>query len=170
MLREHVHACLGTRGAGLGPGGLRVDGGLAEGLIQGIIGTALGIVAGYGLGLLGVAAMGPMLSEMMNVDIGAPVVSPGLLIGSAVIGIGVTLLAGLLPAMSAGRVTPLEALRPSVGVVSLKRLMGFGFWAGVVLIALAVAALLTQNIAFIGIGAVLFVVGLILVAPALVRM
>ena len=44
-----------------------------------------------------------MLSEMMNVDIGAPVVSPGLLIGSAVIGIGVTLLAGLLPAMSAGR-------------------------------------------------------------------
>jgi len=141
---------------------------LAEGLIQGIIGTALGIVAGYGLGLLGVAAMGPMLSEMMNVDIGAPVVSPGLLIGSAVIGIGVTLLAGLLPAMSAGRVTPLEALRPSVGVVSLKRLMGFGFWAGVVLIALAVAALLTQNIAFIGVGAVLFIVGLILVAPALV--
>ena len=66
---------------------------LAEGLIQGVIGTALGIIAGYGLGLLGVAAMRPMLSEMMNVDIGAPVITPGLLLGSAVIGIGVTLLA-----------------------------------------------------------------------------
>ncbi|CUS04653.2 putative ABC transporter permease protein [Candidatus Promineifilum breve] len=142
---------------------------LAEGLIQGVIGTVLGILAGYGLGLLGVAALQPILSDMMNVDIGAPVVSPGLLIGSAVIGIGVTLLAGLLPAMSAGRVTPLEALRPSVGAVSLRRLMGVGFWAGVVMIALAVAALLTRDIAFIGLGAVLFVIGLILVGPALVN-
>ena len=142
---------------------------LAEGLIQGVIGTALGILGGYGLGLLGVAALGPMLNEMMNVDIGAPVVSPGLLIGSAVVGIGVTLLAGLLPAMSAGRVTPLEALRPSVGAVSLKRLLSVGFWVGVVMIALAVVALLTQNIAFIGLGAVLFVIGLILIAPALVN-
>ena len=141
---------------------------LAEGLIQGVIGTALGIIAGYGLGLLGVAAMRPMLSEMMNVDIGAPVITPGLLLGSAVIGIGVTLLAGLLPAISAGRVTPLEALRPSVGALSLRRLAGVGFWVGVVLIALAVAALLTQNIALIGLGAVLFIVGLILVAPAMV--
>jgi putative ABC transport system permease protein len=66
-------------------------------------------------------------------------------------------------------VTPLEALRPSVGAVSLKRLLGVGFWVGVILIALAVAALLTQNIAFIGLGAVLFIVGLILVAPALVN-
>ena len=107
---------------------------LAEGLIQGVIGTALGIIGGYGLGLLGVAALGPVLSEMMNVDIGAPVVSPGLLIGSAIVGIGVTLVAGLLPAISAGRVTPLEALRPSVGALSLRRLAGVGFWVGVVLI------------------------------------
>ena len=106
---------------------------LAEGLIQGVIGTVLGIIGGYGLGLLGVAALGPMLGEMMNVDIGAPVITPGLLLGSAVIGIGVTLLAGLLPAISAGRVTPLEALRPSVGALSLRRLAGVGFWVGVVL-------------------------------------
>jgi len=142
---------------------------LAEGLIQGVIGTVLGIIGGYGLGLLGVAALGPMLGEMMNVELGGPIVSPALLIGSAVIGIGVTLLAGLLPAISAGRVTPLEALRPSVGAVSLKRLFGVGFWVGAVMIGLAVAALLTHNIAFIGLGAVLFTVGLILVAPALVN-
>jgi len=142
---------------------------LAEGLIQGVIGTALGLLAGYGLGLLGTLALGPVLNRMMNVDIGRPVISPGLVIGSVVIGVGVTLLAGLLPAMSAGRVTPLEALRPSIGAVSLKRLMGVGFWTGVVMIALAVAALLTQNIAFMGVGTILFIIGLILVAPALVN-
>lgn len=142
---------------------------LAEGLIQGVIGTALGLVAGYGLGLLGTAALGPVLSRMMNVDIGRPVVTPGLVIGSIAIGVGVTLLAGLLPAMSAGRVTPLEALRPSIGAVSFRRLVGVGFWAGVVMIALAVAALLTENIAFMGAGTFLFIIGLVLIAPALVN-
>lgn len=142
---------------------------LAEGLILGLVGTAVGLLAGYGLGWLGVAALGPILNEMMNVAIGAPVISPMLIIGSIVVGVGVTLLAGLLPAMNAGRVTPMEALRPSLGAVSFRRLLGIGFWAGVVMIALAVAALLTQNIAFIALGAILFVVGLILVAPALVN-
>lgn len=142
---------------------------LAEGLIQGIIGTVLGLLGGYALGWLGVTALRPMLGEMMNVELGAPVASPGLILGSIVVGVGVTLLAGLLPAMSAGRVTPLEALRPSVGAVSLRRLLGVGFWAGVVMIVLAVAALLSQNIAFIGAGTILFIVGLILVAPALVN-
>jgi putative ABC transport system permease protein len=142
---------------------------LAEGLILGVVGTAVGLLAGYGLGWLGVFALGPILSEMMNVAIGAPVLSPALIIGSIVVGIGVTLLAGLLPAINAGRVTPLEALRPAIGAMSLRRLMGIGFWAGVVMIVLAVAALLTQNIAFIGLGAVLFVIGLILIAPALVN-
>ncbi len=142
---------------------------LMEGLIQGVIGTALGLLAGYGLGLLGVSLIGPLLGSMMNLDLGSPVVSPALVIGSITVGVGVTLLAGLLPAMSASRVTPLEALRPSVGAVSLRRLAGIGFWAGVALIVLSVAALLTRNIAFIGLGAVMFTAGLILIAPALVH-
>lgn len=142
---------------------------LMEGLIQGVIGTAVGLLAGYGLGLLGVSVLGPFLGSMMNLDLGSPVVSPALVIGSITIGVGVTLLAGLWPALSASRVTPLEALRPSVGAVSLRRLAGIGFWAGVVLIALAVVALLTRNVALIGLGAVMFTIGLILTAPALVH-
>jgi len=47
----------------------------------------------------------------------------------------VTLLAGLLPALSASKVTPLEALRPSVGAISLKRMAGLGFWGGAAMIA-----------------------------------
>ena len=142
---------------------------LIEGLILGLIGTMIGLVAGYGLGWLGVALLGPMLGSVMNVDIGSPVISPTLVIVSIAVGVGVTLLSGLLPAMRASRVTPLEALRPSIGEVSLRRLAGFGFWIGMVLIALAVVALLTRNIAFTGVGAVMFIVGLILAAPALVN-
>ena len=141
---------------------------LVEGLLQGVVGTALGLVAGYLMALLGVSLLAPMLGRMMNIQIGSPIVAPGLVLGSIIVGVGVTLLAGLLPAMSAGRVTPLEALRPSVGAVTLRRLTGIGFWAGVIMIALGAAALLTRTISLIGLGAVLFVVGLILVAPALV--
>ena len=50
---------------------------------------------------------------MLHLEVGAPVVSPASVIGTVVIGVGVTILAGLLPAYSASRVTPLEALRPT---------------------------------------------------------
>lgn len=142
---------------------------LSEGLVQGLIGTALGLVLGYLLGAGMISLLSSLLMQFVHAKIGAPAVSPLLIIGSIVMGVGVTLLAGLLPAVSASRVTPLEALRPSVGAVSLKRMAGFGFWSGAAMIALAVAALITRNVGLIGLGGVLFVVGLILVAPALVN-
>jgi putative ABC transport system permease protein len=142
---------------------------LSEGLIQGVAGTALGLALGYLLGAGLISLMSPILRQYLNAQIGAPVVSPGLIIGSVAVGVGVTLLAGLLPAISASQVTPIEALRPSVGAISLKRMAGLGFWSGVALIVLAVAALISQNISLIGLGGVLFVLGLLLVAPALVN-
>jgi putative ABC transport system permease protein len=142
---------------------------LSEGLLQGVLGTALGIVLGYGLALGMIQALNPMMQQFMNLRIDTPTLSPILMGLSALIGVGVTLLAGLLPAVSAGRVTPLEALRPSVGSVSIRRLAGLGFWAGVAMIVLAVLALLTHNMGLIGLGGVLFVLGLILAAPALVN-
>jgi len=142
---------------------------LSEGLVQGVAGTALGLALGYLLGAGMISLFGPLMQQFMNVKIGSPVVSVGLVLGSIVVGVGVTLLAGLLPAMSASRVTPLEALRPSVGAVSLKRIAGLGFWGGAAMIALAVTALITRNVSLIGLGGILFVLGLILAAPALVN-
>jgi putative ABC transport system permease protein len=46
---------------------------------------------------------------------------------------------------------------------------GLGFWAGTVMIIAAILALLTQNVGLIAVGGVLFVVGLILAAPALIN-
>lgn len=142
---------------------------LMEGLIQGVIGTAIGIFLGYGFGAMTLNAVGTIGQQFLNVQIGKPVVSPGLIIVSILMGVGITILAGVIPARAASRITPLEALRPTVAEVSLKRMAGFGFWAGVVMILLAVGALLSGNAGLISLGAVLFTVGLIVIAPALVN-
>ena len=141
---------------------------LAEGLIQGILGTALGILAGYFFAGIVLSGLSPIFNEFMNIHVGGPVFAAGPLILSILVGIGVTLLAGFLPALGASRVTPLEALRPSVGEVAFRRMAGWGFWIGVVMIVFAVLVLLTQDPGLIALGGVLFIVGIFLTAAALV--
>lgn len=142
---------------------------IGEGLIQGAAGTATGLVLGYLLGAGLIRLLEPMLHQFMNLELGMPVITPGLIIGTIILGVGITLLAGLLPAINATRVTPLEALRPTLGAVSLKRMAGGSFWSGLIMILLAIAALLTRNLGLMGLGGVLFILGLILCAPALVN-
>jgi putative ABC transport system permease protein len=141
---------------------------LAEGLLQGILGTALGLLVGYLMAIVLIAAVTPILNQFLNVHVAGPVITLGSLILSISVGLGVTLVAGILPAISASRVTPLEALRPTVGPITIRRMAGLGFWSGAVMLAIAVGALLTQNASLIGVGGVLFIVGLFLVTPALV--
>jgi putative ABC transport system permease protein len=66
-------------------------------------------------------------------------------------------------------VTPLEALRPAVGDGIFRPLTTIGFWAGVVSLVLAIVAIISGNAGFISLGAGLFIVGLILIGPALVQ-
>ncbi|HSB02920.1 MAG TPA: FtsX-like permease family protein [Anaerolineales bacterium] len=142
---------------------------LTEGFLQGLLGSAIGLLAGYlmAFGVLKVA-QGP-LSTFINIKLGLPVVEPGLVIISILLGVGVTLLAGLLPAWSASRVTPLEALRPTVAELEFKRQTGVGFWIGIVIIVLTVLAILSGQSMLILPGGILFLVGLVLVAPGLIR-
>ncbi len=142
---------------------------LAEGLLQGILGTALGMLLGYLAGLALISGLSGLFSQFINTKLGTPVISLGAVILSLVIGLGTTLVASILPAIGASRVTPLEALRPVVGEVSLRRMAGFGFWSGVTMIVVAVLALVTQNVGLISLGGVLFIIGLFLVTPALVN-
>jgi putative ABC transport system permease protein len=142
---------------------------LAEGLLQGLLGSAIGMLLGYLLaaGVLKVA-QGP-LSQFINITLGVPVISPALVGVSILLGVGVTVLAGLLPAWNASHVTPLEALRPSLAEVEFKRQTGWGFGIGVVILILTALAILSGQAALIIPGGILFLVGLVLVAPALVR-
>jgi putative ABC transport system permease protein len=142
---------------------------LAEGLIQGLLGSGIGLLLGYllAVGVIRVA-QGPM-SAFINIQLGWPVISPGLILVAVLAGVGVTVLAGLIPAFYASRVTPLEALRPSAAEMTVKRQAGFGALAGLVIAILSVAAIFSGQAALITPGGLFFLLGLILIAPALVR-
>ncbi|GAB4500231.1 MAG: FtsX-like permease family protein [Anaerolineales bacterium] len=141
---------------------------LFEGMIQGIIGSLAGIFLGYAFAWLLLKGLAGIMRQFLNVQISAPEVTPGIVIVSLTLGIGITLVAGWIPARAASRVTPLEALRPEVGKLSLKRMAGFTFWGGVVLLTLSLIILLTGNTSLLGLGALFLLVGLIAVGPALV--
>lgn len=140
---------------------------LTEGLVQGIVGTAIGIGLGYLVGAGLTAGMNPFLKQLMNIEMKA-VVTPSLFAVSALLGVGVTLLSGLLPALRASRVTPLEALRPSLGE-TLHRISRVNTIIGALMLLVAAVGLLTGVFALVALGGLLLLVGLVLVAPALVK-
>jgi putative ABC transport system permease protein len=142
---------------------------LCEGLLQGISGTAVGLLAGYllGAGILRLAE--PLMSQFINLKIGPPVVSPAILAVSIALGVGTTVISGLVPAVQASRVTPLEALRPGAAEVEFRRQTGRGLAAGGTLMGLGLLALLSRNAAWLGPGVLLFLAGLVFAAPALVQ-
>lgn len=142
---------------------------LVEGFVQGLLGAVLGLILGYlmAVGVLKLA-QGP-ISSFINVKLGLPVVEPGLVLVSILLGVGMTVLAGLIPAWNASKVTPLEALRPTVAEVEFSRQTGRGFWVGVIIIIMTILAILSGEVALILPGGIFFLVGLVLVAPALIR-
>ena len=142
---------------------------LIESVLQGVVGTAAGLVLGYGFGAGLLALLGRTFEQYMHVRVGGPVVSLALFVAAVAVGVGLTLVAGLLPALKAGRVTPLEALRPPVAEVRAARAEGAAFIIGAVMIGLALATLLTRSVGLLALGGVLFLIGLVLVGPVLVR-
>lgn len=142
---------------------------IAEGLLQGILGTGLGLLLGYLFGWGAIRVAEPFMSQFVNLSLGNPVISPLLLFGSIFLGVGVTVIAGLIPAFAASNVTPLEALRPAAAEMHHGRQTGFGFVGGAFIILLTVLAILTGNPTLIIPGGLFFLLGLVLIAPAMVR-
>ena len=142
---------------------------LAEGLLQGVIGSAIGIVLGYLMGAGIVRLAEPALNSFLNISFDKPVIAPGLLVTSALLGVSVTVLSGLLPARSASRVTPMDALRPTTAEVEYKRRITGRFITGLVFIGIAILGLISGYMGLIGLGGLLFLAGLILVTPMLLR-
>ena len=141
---------------------------MVESLLQGVVGTALGILAGY----LAISAAMPLLAgvwnEYFHVPMGDPAFTPltwALAIG---LGLGIPLLSGWLPARSASRITPLDALRPATGE-SGWRATARRAVAGILLTALAFVGLASGDLGLASLGAVLFLVGLGVIGPLLVR-
>jgi putative ABC transport system permease protein len=88
------------------------------------------------------------------------------LILSVVLGIGFTVFSGLLPAFSAMKVTPLEALRPQPAA-TYEASAGRQAIAGAILLVLSALGLLSGIFQLQSLSSLTFVLSLVLVAPAL---
>ena len=141
---------------------------LIETLIQGIGGSVLGIIGGYILGLFFTFMINSFGQEMLHLTVGLPVVELSNLAISLAIGIGFTVASGLLPAMAASQVAPLEALRPE-SALTQKKVMNRRAIAGLALLGLGLAGLLTHQLNLASFGLLLFIIGLILCSPVLVK-
>jgi len=141
---------------------------LIESLFQGIMGTGIGILLGYGMAAGMISALDPFLEKIVHVTIPGPVFEASTWILAITLGIGVTVAAAIVPARAAGRVTPMEAMRPQLGEIYERRI-GRRAWIGAGLIVLAVISLASTSSSIVGLGAVLFLVGLTMVAPAIVN-
>ncbi len=141
---------------------------IMESVLQGLIGTALGIVLGglFAFGLL--KAMSSVLNQMIHVTVGSPIFTATTWIGSILLGVGFTVASAYFPARSAMKVTPMEALRPALGAPEQHKYR-VRAWIGLALCAAGVAGLMLGGTTFMSVGLLLFLVGLILITPALVK-
>lgn len=132
-------------------------------LLLGVIGAALGALAGIGLaGLMAgaVADATGLAPDLSHVDV------PGALTAAAV-GIGITILAAIEPALAAARISPVEALRARLDLPSVRR--GRVSWIAFIFLVVAGLAMLAWPpvIASTGAERALAVYGVLLLATLL---
>lgn len=141
---------------------------LIESAAQGIVGTLLGLGLGYlfAMGML-VAARG-MAAQYMAVRLTGVVLTPSAFALAVGLGIGITFLAGLLPALAASRVSVMTALRPgsSAGNARAGRR---GLTIGGAIVGMGLLGLVSGNPGAAGLGACLVLAGLVVLAPTAVR-
>ncbi|MGH2511844.1 MAG: FtsX-like permease family protein [Candidatus Limnocylindrales bacterium] len=109
---------------------------LRQAAILGVAGSILGLVLGVGLSRLIAASVGSLGD---NVPIDGPGVPPVGLVAAGVVGLLVTFAAALEPAIRAGRISPIETLRPAPA--GRDSLIGHLRWLVAVLVTVGVAGL-----------------------------
>jgi putative ABC transport system permease protein len=147
---------------------------VAEGLVIGLLASAIGIVVGIGLAKGLVAMFGAMGLELPDA---ATVIAPRTIILSILVGTGTTLLASILPAKRATRVPPIAAVREG-STLPPSRYAAHTPKAGVIIAGASVAAVLIALFAggvsglavgvLLGSGVLGLFLGMALLAPRLV--
>ncbi|WP_017571545.1 ABC transporter permease [Nocardiopsis halotolerans] len=148
---------------------------LAESMVVGLVASALGVLAGVGVGMAGARFGGPMMGVETSVSV---VITPTAVLVGMAIGTVVTVFSALVPATRATRVAPLAALRTSATAAGLEKgtgwirvvfgLLAFAVSAG--LVALSRTMEMSPYLLFIVTGAALIAfVGVVVLGPLLVR-
>lgn len=148
---------------------------LIESVVVGLVSSALGVLAGVGVGMAGAAYGGPLLGSGEAVPV---VITPAAILVGLAVGTVVTVFSALVPATRATRVAPLAALRTSATAAGLEKGTG---WIRVTcgLLAFAIAAALVGLTQMMGPGttglvivtgaALIAFVGVVVLGPLLVR-
>jgi putative ABC transport system permease protein len=147
---------------------------VAETLVIGFVASVLGLLAGL---VLAPALRSLLASFGVDLPSTGTVVEPRTIIVGLLVGMIATLVSGLIPARRATQVEPVEAMRdavtPGARRVSRKRLLSSG-----AVIALGLAALLgglfggaggSAAASLLGLGMIVMIFGVALLAPVLVR-
>lgn len=138
-----------------------------EAAVVGTIASVLGLAAGIGLAAAALA----LIDAASGFPQSALVIGPGSLGGAAGVGIGATVAASVVPAIKASRVAPVEALRESAvdatGASWRRAIVGAAVMAG----GVGLVATRAGDGAFgqVGMGALLAVVGMVLLGPVVAR-
>ncbi|MGH9229175.1 MAG: ABC transporter permease [Acidimicrobiales bacterium] len=141
-----------------------------EALVVGVVASLAGLAGG-----IGVAALLKGLFDAAGFALpdGGIVISGGALAVSVAVGLVATLLAGIVPAVKASRVTPLAALR-DVAVErtspSAARVVAGAILAGLGVATTAASALADDpSLAAVGLGAVITLIGTVVLGPVVAR-
>lgn len=144
---------------------------VAEALVIGAIGSALGLLAGIGLAF-GLAAV--LNAFDLGLPIGQMTVLPRTVLVGFVVGLLVTVVSAYAPARRAARIPPVQAMREefSSAADSLRPRTVFGLLLagiGVVLVVLGARHTGGGAAAVVGVGALALVFAVLLASPALSR-
>ncbi len=140
---------------------------LAEAIVIGIVASLVGFVAGIGVSAVlksGLSALG------IDIPAGGVVVLPRTLIVSLIVGVLITIISAVMPAVKASRTPPIAALRDvalDTSGTSKARLI----W-GVVLVVLGIAFTaigLAGEIALLGVGIATIFIGVFVLGPLIAR-
>lgn len=140
---------------------------LAEGLLMGIVGTVIGCV----LGLAGAQGLSSSMSKVMNIAMPNLVITYRPFLTAALMGPGLAVVAMLIPALIARKVTPLEGMRPMVSREG-GRVPGTFVAIGLILSAITAAVLAASLLGYLpsdyaSPSGIVFTMAFLLMIPAM---
>lgn len=131
-----------------------------EGLVIGVIGSALGVVAGFGLAFVLMAVLNAIGVALPGSGI---TVSPNVVVQGLIVGTLITFFSVMIPARRAARTEPIEALRQAAvesSALTRRRMIAAG-----VLVGLGAAGMLFGTAPVMGFGALALFIGVIVAGP-----
>jgi putative ABC transport system permease protein len=105
-------------------------------LALGVIGAGLGVLTGWAMALV----MAGAVSDATGLSAAVTAPDPAGAISAALVGIGITVLAAIEPALAAAHISPVEALRARLDLPRVRR--GRLTWIGAIFVVVAILAML----------------------------